>query len=73
MFWNCMSRHSLSEHFRVHGALLNLFDKSPPLDMQTGDLQPCGPRAEYDWLSTRIIFARVQAEDSSTEGARNNG
>jgi hypothetical protein len=55
-----MSRHSLSEHFRVHGAVLNLFDKSPPLDRQTGYLQPCGPRAEYDWLSIRIIFARVQ-------------
>src|SRR6201998_727426 len=35
MLWNCMNRHSLSKHFRVHGAVLNLFDKSPPLDMQT--------------------------------------
>jgi hypothetical protein len=35
MLWNCMSRHSLSKHFRVHGAVLNLFDKSPPLDIQT--------------------------------------
>jgi hypothetical protein len=23
MLWNCMSRHSLSKHFRVHGAVLN--------------------------------------------------
>jgi hypothetical protein len=30
-----MSGHSLSKRFRVHGAVLNLFDKSPPLDMQT--------------------------------------
>ena len=35
MFWNCMSRHSSSRHFRVHGAVLSLLDKSPPLDMQT--------------------------------------
>jgi hypothetical protein len=35
MFWNCMSRHSLNKHFRAHGAVLNLFDISPPLDMQT--------------------------------------
>jgi hypothetical protein len=32
MVRNCMSRRSLSKHFRVHGAV---FDKSPPLDMQT--------------------------------------
>ena len=57
-----MSRHSSSEHFRVHGAVLNLFDKSPPLDMQTGDLQPCGPRAEYDWLSIHMLADRFSKQ-----------
>jgi hypothetical protein len=59
MFWNCMSRHSLSEHFRVHGAVLNLFDKSPPLDMQTGYLQPCGPRADtigFQFVSSSLAY-----------------
>ena len=44
-----MSRHSLSEHFRVHAAVLNLFDKSPPLDMQT-----CGGGASFDGATDRL-------------------
>jgi iron complex outermembrane recepter protein len=27
--------YAFSEHFKVHGTILNLFDKPPPLDMQT--------------------------------------
>jgi iron complex outermembrane recepter protein len=27
--------YAFSEHFRVHGSILNLFDKPPPLDLQT--------------------------------------
>jgi iron complex outermembrane receptor protein len=29
------SEYTLSKHLRVHAAILNLFDKPPPLDMQT--------------------------------------
>jgi len=29
------SEYSFSKHFTVHGAVLNLFDKPPPLDLQT--------------------------------------
>jgi len=29
------AEYSFSEHFRVHGSILNLFDTPPPLDLQT--------------------------------------
>jgi iron complex outermembrane recepter protein len=29
------AEYKFSEHFRVHGSVLNVFDKPPPLDMQT--------------------------------------
>ena len=32
---NLYTEYSFGKHFTVHGAVLNLFDKPPPLDMQT--------------------------------------
>jgi iron complex outermembrane recepter protein len=29
------AEYKFSEHFQVHGSILNVFDKPPPLDLQT--------------------------------------
>ena len=58
-----MSRRSLSRHFREHGAVLNLFDKSPPLDMRTYAPAVSGEESGWVLLDRRLWGAlQIQGE-----------